>query len=128
LAAEERSAQEAVDNATVELEAAARSVLAREAEQHAVRIAELEREAITHRIDLEGATRSGSFGFLRQSALSDLARRIIRENESLPIGVRNAAEWMASNEAAEAWRRRLAILLKNHDAPAATDGRVKESA
>jgi hypothetical protein len=128
LAAEERSAQQAVDDAHVELEAAARSVLAREAEQHAVFIAAIEREALQHRIELEGAVRSGAFGLIKQNGLSEVSRRIVRENEALSISVRNAPEWASANEAAEAWRRRLAILLKNNDAPAETDGRIKESA
>jgi hypothetical protein len=122
LAAEERVAAEAVDDAHAELEAAARGVLAMEAQQRAVRIAALEREALQHRVELEGAARCGAFG-IRQNGLSDLAKRILRGNESLPIGTRNTAEWRASNESAEAWRRRLAILLKHPD-PAPADSRV----
>jgi hypothetical protein len=128
LGAEVSAARRAYDDARNALEIVARAILVREAEAVVERIAELEREALQHRVQIEGAVRSGAFGFIRQSGLSDLAKRILRENEALPIGVRNAAEWTASNEEAEAWRRRLAVLLKNNDAPARADRRIKESA
>jgi hypothetical protein len=110
LGAEVSAATAAHDAAKNAVGIEARAILAREAEEHATRIAELEREAFQHRIQLEGAHRSGAFGY-RPSGLSDLSRRILSENNSLPLGVRNAEPWVAANASAEDWRQRLSRLL-----------------
>jgi hypothetical protein len=93
----------------------ARAILAREAEQHAERIAVLEGEAFEHRVKLEGASRSGAFGY-RPISLNDLSKKILIENNSLPFGVRNTEPWVAANASAENWRQRLNQLLKSDPA------------
>jgi hypothetical protein len=110
LGAEVSAATAAHDAAKDAVGIEARAILAKEAEGHAARIAEIEREAFQHRIQLEGAHRSGAFGY-RPSGLSDLSRRILSENNSLPLGVRNAEPWVAANASAEDWRQRLSKLL-----------------
>jgi hypothetical protein len=107
---EELSAQRELDEAVAELQTAARASLARVAEEHAERIAELEGEAFQHRIQLEGASRSGAFGY-RPISLNDLSKRILIENNSLPFGTRMTEPWVAANASAEDWRQRLSRLM-----------------
>jgi hypothetical protein len=99
------AAQKAVGNE-------ARAILAAEAEELADRIARLEGEAFEHRTKLEGASRSGVFGW-RPLGLSDLSQRIPRENNALSLGTRNAEPWVEANASAELWRQRLAQLLSD---------------
>lgn len=107
---EELSAHRELDEAVAELQTAARASLAKEAEGHAARIAELDGEAFQHRIQLEGASRSGAFGY-RPISLNDLSKRILIENNSLPFGTRMTEPWVAANASAEDWRQRLSRLL-----------------
>jgi hypothetical protein len=90
----------------------ARAILAREAEELADRIATLEGTAFGLRTKLEGAARSGIFGW-RPLDLSDLSQRILRENNALPLGTRNQEPWCQANASAELWRNSLADLVKS---------------
>jgi hypothetical protein len=94
------------------LEAEARAILAAEAETLADRIARLEGESFEHRVKLEGAARSGVFGW-QPLALSDLSQRILRENNALPLGTRNEEPWCQANASAEKWRQAHADLMKS---------------
>jgi hypothetical protein len=110
LGAEVSAATAAHDAAKIAVGIEARAILAREAEEHAARIAELEGEAFQHRIQLEGANRSGAFGY-RPISLNDLSKRILIENNSLPFGTRMTEPWVAANASAEDWRQRLSRLM-----------------
>ena len=110
LGAEVLSATAAYDAAKNAVGIEARAILAKEAEGHAARIASLEGEAFQHRIQLEGASRSGNFGY-RPISLNDLSKKILIENNSLPFGSRNTEPWVAANASAEDWRERLSKLL-----------------
>jgi hypothetical protein len=110
LGAEVSAATAAHDAAKDAVGIEARAILAREAEEHATRIAELEREAFQHRIQLEGAHRSGNFGY-RPISLNDLSKKILIENNSLPFGTRMTEPWVAANASAEDWRGRLSRLM-----------------
>jgi hypothetical protein len=90
----------------------ARAILAAEAEGLADRIATLEGAAFELRTKLEGAARSGVFGW-RPLGLSDLSQRILRENNALPFGSRNTEPFVAANQSAELWRQSLADLMKS---------------
>jgi hypothetical protein len=103
------NAAHAAANNAVKVEA--RAILAGEAEELAERIARLEGTAFELRVRLEGAARSGAFGF-RPISLNDLSQRILRENNSLPLGTRNAEPWVEANQSAELWRQSLADLVK----------------
>jgi hypothetical protein len=110
LGAEVSAATAAHDAAKNAVGIEARAILAREAEEHATRIAELEGEAFQHRIQLEGAHRSGNFGY-RPISLNDLSKKILIENNSLPFGTRMTEPWVAANASAEDWRQRLSRLM-----------------
>jgi hypothetical protein len=110
LSAEHSAATVAHDAAKNAVGIEARAILAKEAEGHAARIASLEGEAFQHRIQLEGASRSGNFGY-RPISLNDLSKKILIENNSLPFGSRNTEPWVAANSSAEDWRQRLSRLM-----------------
>jgi hypothetical protein len=112
LAAEVEAASAAHEAAKAAVAIEARAILAREAEEYSDRIAKLEGEAFEHRIRLEGAARSGVFGW-QPLALSDLSQRILRENNALSLGTRNAEPWVEANASAENWRQSLADLVKS---------------
>jgi hypothetical protein len=112
LAAEVEAANAAHDAAKAAVGVEARAILAAEANEHAERIASLEQEALRHRIRLEGAARSGTFGY-RPIALSDLAKRILIENNHLTLSTRNMEPWVEANASAESWRQALADLMKS---------------
>jgi hypothetical protein len=107
LGAEVEAAHEAAKTAVVN---EARAILAREAEEYAERVAVLEGQAFEFRTKLEGAARSGVFGW-RPLSLSDLSQRILRENNSLPFGSKNTEPFVSENQNAEPWRQRLSQLL-----------------
>jgi hypothetical protein len=110
LAAEVSAATAVHEAAKTAVRDEARAILAAEANQHAEHIASLEQEALRHRIKLEGASRSGAFGY-RPIALSDLAKRILIENNNLTLSTRNMEPWVEANASAENWRNRLNQLL-----------------
>jgi hypothetical protein len=59
---------------------------------------------------LEGAARSGAFGY-RPIALSDLAKRILIENNHLTLSTRNMEPWVEANASAERFGQSLADLM-----------------
>jgi hypothetical protein len=77
----------------------------------AAKVVALELEALSNRVQLEAAVRSGTLEWGKQIALSQLAQRVVQENLSTAIAVKNSSEWAASNQAANVWRRRHAELL-----------------
>jgi hypothetical protein len=110
LSGEVEAANAAHANAKKAVEILARAILAEEAEELADRIATLEGQAFDFRVKLEGAARSGVFGW-RPLSLSDLSQRIIRENSTLPFGCRNTEPFVAANQNAERWRQSFADLV-----------------
>ena len=82
----------------------------------AAKVVVLELEALSDRIKLEAAVRSGTLGWGKQIALSPLAQRLAQENLSTAIAVKNSPEWAAANQAAEGWRTRHVELLRRSDA------------
>jgi hypothetical protein len=114
LGAEVSAARLAHDDATNALEVEARTILAREAEGVVERIAELEHDALQHRIELEGILRSGVLGWGSKITLGDAGRRALTANEASRIGVKQAPEWHSANTAAERVRQRYFDLMKSN--------------
>jgi hypothetical protein len=112
LSAEVEAATAAHEAAKKAVETEARAILAAEAEEISDRIARLEGEAFELRTRLEGAARSGVFGW-RPISLSDLSQRILRENNALPLGTRNSEPNVLANQSAEKWRQAHADLMKS---------------
>jgi hypothetical protein len=83
----------------------------------AAKVAVLELEALANRIQLEGAARSGVLRWGTRVSLTPIAQRVVQGNQNTAIGVKNANEWHAANQAAERWRaRHVELLLKHSDA------------
>jgi hypothetical protein len=82
----------------------------------AAKVVALELEALSNRVRLEASVRSGTLGWGKQIALSQLAQRVVQENLSTSIAVKNSSEWAASNQAANVWRQRHAKLLNRSNA------------
>jgi hypothetical protein len=118
LGAEVSAARLAHDDARNALEVEARTILAREAEGVVERIAELEREAMQRRGEVEGLARSGVIGWGAQMAISAAGKYVLNGNQNSPIGIKNSPEWIGAHEAAERVRQRYASLLKQDPAPA----------
>jgi hypothetical protein len=136
LVAEEQAAQREVDEATAELNAAARSVIGAEVDAIVAKINDLERQSMTARIELEGAVRSNCLGWGMGLGLGGAGKRVASQNALTDIGVKNAPEWARANASAEAWRARYEALITNHEsrrvkdrAPVATAARrIQKSA
>ena len=88
-----------------------------EARSVAAKVVALELEALANRIKVEAAARSGTLGWRKQIALSQLAQRVVQENLNTSIAVKNSPDWGASNQEAEGWRARHAELLDAAAAP-----------
>jgi hypothetical protein len=116
LGAEVSAARLAHDDARNALEVEARIILAREAEGVVERIAELEHDALQHRIELEGILRSGVLGWGSKITISDAGKRTLTSNEMTRIGVKQDAAWHAANAAAERVRHRYDDLMKSNAA------------
>ncbi len=82
----------------------------------ATKIVALECEALSNRVQVEGAVRSRVLGWGSGIALNPLAKRVVHENLSTAIAVRNSPEWAGANKAADHWRARHAELMKHSDA------------
>jgi hypothetical protein len=81
----------------------------------AAKVVALELEALSTRVRIEGAVRSGILGWGTRIALSQLAQRVVQENLSTAIAVKNSSEWADANKAADHWRARHAELMKHSD-------------
>jgi hypothetical protein len=81
----------------------------------AAKVISLECDALASRAELEGVVRSGVLGWRKQTALTSVAQRVVQENLSTSIAVKNSPEWAAANQAAEGWRTRHAELLRRSD-------------
>ena len=84
LLAEEREAQREVDVAVAALHAAAKSVVAEEAEELVAKIQKLEGESLRTRVAVEAMARSGVLGWGREIGLKDAAKEIAHEHVAAP--------------------------------------------
>jgi hypothetical protein len=96
-------------------EAPAQDAASKAARSYAAKVVALEFEALSIRVRIEGAVRSRVLGWGSGIALNPLAKRVVQENLSTAIPVRNSPEWAGANKAADHWRERHAELLKPYN-------------
>jgi hypothetical protein len=82
------------------------------ARSYAAKVVALEREALSIRVRIEGAVRSGVLGWGTRIALKQLAQRVAHGNLNTSIAVKNSPEWAGANQAADRWRARHAELFE----------------
>lgn len=111
IAAERVKARRAPD---LPAEAPAQDAALDQAPSCAAKVVVVEYEALANRIQLEGAVRSGVLGWGTRVSLTPIAHGVVQGNQNTAIGVKNANEWHAANQAAERWRARHAELLLKH--------------
>ena len=113
LVQEEIQAQRELDEAVAGLHAEVRGILIGEGEAIVAQIEKLEAEAMKHRVELEGISRSGIAGWGFRVAISDRGKRMLTANELTRISVKQDPLWHAANAAAEQVRVRYDSLLQN---------------